>query len=135
MIFHSHLLNKFKLKLTKNTRFSFLFSSYSSNAQPNLLHFSTLSQTKQVHAFAILHDFLPHSVSLSASLILHYSIFRHPTTSLLLFQNSVAFSRTAFLWTPSSVLIPFLVSLMGLVSITPWFALVLSLMTTPTLLF
>ncbi|XP_058772544.1 pentatricopeptide repeat-containing protein At3g03580-like [Vicia villosa] len=103
MLFHSHLLNKFKFKFTNSTLFSFSFSS-SSNPQthPNLLHLcthsQTLSQTKQLHAFAILHAFLPHSVSISASLILQYATFGHPKNSLFLFQNTVSFSRTAFLW-------------------------------------
>ncbi|TKY46641.1 Pentatricopeptide repeat-containing protein [Spatholobus suberectus] len=112
MIFHSHVLNKHPLKLklpsiatllTKITHFSSLLSTFlHSSNHPNLLQLCTLchtlSQTKQVHAFALLHGFLPRSVSLCASLILQYASFGHPTTSLLLFQHSVPHSRSAFLW-------------------------------------
>ncbi|CAJ1964701.1 unnamed protein product [Sphenostylis stenocarpa] len=111
MIFHSHVLSqhpfKFKLPslkiLTKNTHFSSLFSpSLKSFNHPNLLQLctlcNTLSQTKQAHAFAILHGFLPRSVSICASLILQYASFGHPTSSLILFQHSVAYSGSAFLW-------------------------------------
>ncbi|XP_061356278.1 pentatricopeptide repeat-containing protein At3g16610-like [Gastrolobium bilobum] len=115
MLFHSHVLKKHSLKLlvppttlTKKTHFSSLSSSsnthtYSeSHTHPNLLKLCilshTLSQTKQLHAFAILHGFLPRSVSLCASLILQYATFGHPTTCLLLFEHSVPYSRSAFLW-------------------------------------
>ncbi|KAK7292628.1 hypothetical protein RJT34_15479 [Clitoria ternatea] len=112
MTFHSIVL-KFRLKLElrsttitttllKNTYFSSLSSNTPNYNHPNLLQLRTLSQTlaqtKQVHAFAILHGFLPHSVSLSASLILQYASFGHPSISLLLFQRSVPHCRSAFLW-------------------------------------
>ncbi|KEH33534.1 putative tetratricopeptide-like helical domain-containing protein [Medicago truncatula] len=103
MIFHSHhLLNKLKFKFKFKKHFSFSFSSSSSSSSSNLLHLcthsQTLSQTNQLHAFSILNAFLPHSVSISASLILKYASFRHPETSLILFQNTLPFSKTAFLW-------------------------------------
>ncbi|KAG5010990.1 hypothetical protein JHK87_019505 [Glycine soja] len=106
MIFHSHVVNKLPsitTPLTKNTHFSSFFStSLQTSNPPNLLQLctlcDTLSQTKQVHAFSLLHGFLPRSVSLCASLILQYASFGHPSNSLLLFQHSVAYSRSAFLW-------------------------------------
>ncbi|KAI9194740.1 hypothetical protein LWI28_008820 [Acer negundo] len=58
----------------------------------------SLHQTKQTHAFALLNGILPRSVSLSASLILRYAEFEQPTLSLLVFQQTVPYSHTAFLW-------------------------------------
>ncbi|CAK7330717.1 unnamed protein product [Dovyalis caffra] len=58
----------------------------------------SLYQTKQSHAFALLNGFLPQSISLCASLILKYATFHDPTTSLYLFQQTLPFSRSAFLW-------------------------------------
>ncbi|KAK1586797.1 hypothetical protein Q3G72_006231 [Acer saccharum] len=58
----------------------------------------SLHQTKQTHAFALLNGILPRSVSLSASLILRYAEFEQPTLSLLVFQQTVPYSYTAFLW-------------------------------------
>ncbi|QCE03539.1 structure-specific endonuclease subunit SLX1 [Vigna unguiculata] len=111
MIFHSHVPLQFKHKLklpslttlTKTTRFSSLVStSLQSFNHTNLLQLCTLchtlSQIKQVHAFAVFHGFLPRSVSLCASLILRYASFGHPTAAHILFQHSVAYSRSAFLW-------------------------------------
>ncbi|XP_027361543.1 putative pentatricopeptide repeat-containing protein At1g69350, mitochondrial [Abrus precatorius] len=111
MIFRCHVLNKHTLKLNlklvklyptitlfQNINFSSLSSSSNTYHHPNLLQLRTLSQIKQVHAFGILRGFLPHSVSLCASLILQYASFGHPSTSLLLFQQSVPYSRRAFLW-------------------------------------
>jgi pentatricopeptide repeat protein len=101
MIIHSHFLNKLKFNFNKNTFFS-SFSSNTHHTHPNLLHLcnlsQTLSQTNQLHAFAIINGFLPQSISISASLILQYATFSHPNTSLLLFQQSLPFSRTPFLW-------------------------------------
>ncbi|MBA0807143.1 hypothetical protein Gohar_022967 [Gossypium harknessii] len=55
-------------------------------------------QTKQTHAFAILHGLLPTDISISASLILRYSAFSSPSTCHLLFQQALPYSRTPFLW-------------------------------------
>ncbi|KAL2329911.1 hypothetical protein Fmac_017492 [Flemingia macrophylla] len=106
MRFHSHVLNKLPLKLklpstlSRNTYFSSVFPTCSHSC--NLLQLCTLchtlSQTKQVHAFALFHGFLPRSVSLCASFILQYASFGHPSASLLLFQQSLPHSRSAFLW-------------------------------------
>ncbi|KAL9276473.1 hypothetical protein ACSQ67_025987 [Phaseolus vulgaris] len=115
MIFHSHvflnkhLQSKHKLQLpslttlTKSTHFSsfgstFLQSFYHTNLLQLCTLCHTLSQIKQVHAFAVFHGFLPRSVSLCASLILRYASFELPTSSHSLFQHSVAYSRSAFLW-------------------------------------
>ncbi|KAK8641267.1 hypothetical protein V6N13_010682 [Hibiscus sabdariffa] len=54
-------------------------------------------QTKQAHAFAILHGLLPTDISLSASLILRYAAFHSPSTCHLLFQQALPYSRTPFL--------------------------------------
>ncbi|XP_047155162.1 putative pentatricopeptide repeat-containing protein At1g69350, mitochondrial [Vigna umbellata] len=116
MIFRSHVvLNTHRLQfkhkpklpslttLTKTTHFSSLVStSLQSFNHTNLLQLCTLchtlSQIKQAHAFAVFHGFLPRSVSLCASLILRYASFGHPTSSHILFQHSVVYSRSAFLW-------------------------------------
>ncbi|XP_057955677.1 pentatricopeptide repeat-containing protein At4g14170-like [Malania oleifera] len=58
----------------------------------------SLNQTKQAHAFALLHGLLPHSVSISASLILSYATFGDPSASHLLFEPTVPHCHTAFLW-------------------------------------
>nr|XP_043626271.1 pentatricopeptide repeat-containing protein At3g16610-like [Erigeron canadensis] len=58
----------------------------------------SLQQTKQAHAFAIISGRLPSSISISAVLILRYANFNHPLTSHILFQQSLPFSRSAFLW-------------------------------------
>ncbi|GMI92325.1 hypothetical protein like AT4G21300 [Hibiscus trionum] len=55
-------------------------------------------QTKQTHAFAILHGLLPTDISLSASLILRYAAFNSSSTCHLLFQQSLPYTRTPFLW-------------------------------------
>ncbi|RDX87435.1 Pentatricopeptide repeat-containing protein, partial [Mucuna pruriens] len=117
MIFHWNVVKKeplklkLKLKLASITRalskgsdLSSLYSTSnnSESESENLLqlsrHCHTLSQTKQVHAFALLLGLLPRSVSLCASLILQYASFSRPTASLLLFQRTLPHSRTAFLW-------------------------------------
>ncbi|GMP91562.1 hypothetical protein CsSME_00042212 [Camellia sinensis var. sinensis] len=58
----------------------------------------SLRQTQQAHAIALLKGLLPNSVSISASLILRYATFGDPSTSRTLFQLTVPFSRSAFLW-------------------------------------
>ncbi|RDX94079.1 putative pentatricopeptide repeat-containing protein, partial [Mucuna pruriens] len=117
MIFHWNVVKKeplklkLKLKLASITRalskgsdLSSLYSTSnnSESESENLLqlsrHCHTLSQTKQVHAFALLLGLLPRSISLCASLILQYASFARPTASLLLFQRTLPHSRTAFLW-------------------------------------
>ncbi|KAL7610047.1 hypothetical protein Lser_V15G13853 [Lactuca serriola] len=58
----------------------------------------SLQQTKQSHAIALLNGYLPNSISVSASLILQYATFGDPSTSRLLFHQSLPYSRSAFLW-------------------------------------
>ncbi|XP_057480662.1 pentatricopeptide repeat-containing protein At1g18485-like [Actinidia eriantha] len=58
----------------------------------------SLNQTKQAHAIALLNGFLPNSVSLCASLILHYATFGDPSTSRAVFERTLPYSRSAFLW-------------------------------------
>ncbi|GMN47136.1 hypothetical protein TIFTF001_016304 [Ficus carica] len=58
----------------------------------------SLRQAQQVHALALLNGFLPHSVSLCASLILSYASFGAPSASWRLFEETVEYCRTAFLW-------------------------------------
>ncbi|CAN1145237.1 Pentatricopeptide repeat-containing protein At1g18485 [Linum perenne] len=58
-----------------------------------------LLQIQQCHAFALLNGILPRSVSLSASLILRYAAQRAcPATFRRLFEETLPFSRSAFLW-------------------------------------
>ncbi|KAJ4724497.1 Pentatricopeptide repeat-containing protein [Melia azedarach] len=80
---------------------TFLFTE-TNHTHINLLTVSsdvrTLHQIKQTHAFALLNGFLPRSVSLSASLILRYADFRESRASLLLFEETVPYCRTPFLW-------------------------------------
>ncbi|KAK3205395.1 hypothetical protein Dsin_019441 [Dipteronia sinensis] len=72
--------------------------SFSSDPLAICSNSQSLHQTKQTHAFALLNGILPRSVSLSASLILRYAEFEQPTLSLLVFQQTVPYSHTAFLW-------------------------------------
>nr|KAJ0215038.1 hypothetical protein LSAT_V11C300148700 [Lactuca sativa] len=58
----------------------------------------SLQQTKQCHAIALLNGYLPNSISVSASLILQYATFGDPSTSRVLFHQSLPYSRSAFLW-------------------------------------
>ncbi|XP_050388154.1 pentatricopeptide repeat-containing protein At1g18485 isoform X2 [Argentina anserina] len=58
----------------------------------------TLHQTKQLHALSLLTGLLPGSVSLCASIILRYAAFHSPAACRRLFDLSVGYSRTAFLW-------------------------------------
>ncbi|KAK7274452.1 hypothetical protein RIF29_15542 [Crotalaria pallida] len=99
--------------IKKTTHFSSLSSSTTTTTTPthppDLLKLTstfslTLSQTKQIHASALLHGILPRSVSLSSSLILHYAAFHqtphlHPPAPLLLFLHTLPYSpNTPFLW-------------------------------------
>ena len=54
--------------------------------------------TKQTHAFAVLHGLLPTHIPLSAALILRYAAFNSPSTCHLLFQQTLPYSQTPFLW-------------------------------------
>ncbi|KAJ0015208.1 hypothetical protein Pint_21453 [Pistacia integerrima] len=58
----------------------------------------SLLQTKQTHAFARLNGFLPGSVSLCATLILRYAGFQEPNACFLLFEQTINYCHTAFLW-------------------------------------
>ncbi|XP_031287878.1 pentatricopeptide repeat-containing protein At5g27110-like [Pistacia vera] len=58
----------------------------------------SLLQTKQTHAFARLNGFLPGSVSLCATLILRYAGFKEPNACFLLFEQTINYCHTAFLW-------------------------------------
>lgn len=78
------------------------------------------------------------SLTVSPSPLLSFSnTLPLDTQKIPFFSSKKLFHFPALLscGTPSSVLIPLRVFLMGLVSITPWFVLVLGLMITPTLLF
>ncbi|XP_021734269.1 pentatricopeptide repeat-containing protein At5g27110-like [Chenopodium quinoa] len=91
-----------------------LFSTYATKAlQPSQPHFlspnsidflpllsslQSLHQTKQSHALALVFGFLPSSVSLCASLILNYAKFGSPVSCKFLFENSVFYCKTPFLW-------------------------------------
>ncbi|GAV76980.1 PPR domain-containing protein/PPR_2 domain-containing protein/PPR_3 domain-containing protein [Cephalotus follicularis] len=83
-----------KLKLTLSQPFSL----YTTNLLTLCSNSQSLRQTEQSHAFALVNGLLPTSVSLCASLILKYAAFNDLKTSLLLFEQSVAYSRTTFLW-------------------------------------
>ncbi|QHO23009.1 hypothetical protein S83_038122 [Arachis hypogaea] len=90
MIFHSHLFKKpFSSAIHTHTHSNLLKLCNLSN---------TLFQTKQVHAVALIHGFLPYSISLCASLILQYATFGNLPASLLLFQRTSLHSHSAFLW-------------------------------------
>ncbi|KAI3756691.1 hypothetical protein L1987_56513 [Smallanthus sonchifolius] len=58
----------------------------------------SLQQTKQSHAIALINNYLPNSISVSAALILQYATFGDTSTSRLLFHQSLPYSRSAFLW-------------------------------------
>ncbi|KAL2941347.1 hypothetical protein RDABS01_029697 [Bienertia sinuspersici] len=76
----------------------FLLSSNSIDLLPLLSSLQSLHQTKQSHGYALVCGLLPSSVSLCASLILNYAKFSHPYSCKNLFQNSVSFCKTSFLW-------------------------------------
>lgn len=69
-----------------------------SNILPICTSTQSLAQTKQAHAIALLQGLLPHSVSISASLILRYAHFKTPRAFKVLFNQAVAHCRNAFLW-------------------------------------
>ncbi|XP_050236310.1 pentatricopeptide repeat-containing protein At4g14170-like [Mercurialis annua] len=58
----------------------------------------SLTQTKQAHALALLNGFLPPSISLCAALILRYATFHRPSASHLLFQQTLPFVHSPFLF-------------------------------------
>ncbi|GMH13043.1 hypothetical protein Nepgr_014884 [Nepenthes gracilis] len=58
----------------------------------------SIPQTKQTHALAVVQGLLPESVSLSAALILNYATFGDFNSFRNIFEHSVPFCRTAFLW-------------------------------------
>ncbi|OIS99212.1 PREDICTED: pentatricopeptide repeat-containing protein At3g16610-like [Nicotiana attenuata] len=59
----------------------------------------SLLQTQQAHAVAITHGLLPISISISSALILRYAAFSaDPTIIRTLFDQSLPFSRSAFLY-------------------------------------
>ncbi|XP_065848547.1 putative pentatricopeptide repeat-containing protein At1g69350, mitochondrial [Euphorbia lathyris] len=58
----------------------------------------SLRQTQQSHANALLNGFLPQSVSLCASLILRYATFHNPAPCYRLFEDTLPYVRSAFLW-------------------------------------
>ncbi|KNA24348.1 hypothetical protein SOVF_016480 [Spinacia oleracea] len=65
---------------------------------PLLSSLQSLHQTKQSHALALVFGFLPSSVSLCASLILNYAKFGNPVSCKSLFEKSVFYCKTPFLW-------------------------------------
>ncbi|XP_074321215.1 putative pentatricopeptide repeat-containing protein At1g69350, mitochondrial [Silene latifolia] len=87
-------------------QFSSLFSTSSSqflssttvDLLPLLSSIKSLNQTKQSHALALVYGSLPSSVSLSASLILNYAKFGSPLSSQILFESTVFYCRTTYLW-------------------------------------
>ncbi|WCJ30054.1 Pentatricopeptide repeat (PPR) superfamily protein [Euphorbia peplus] len=58
----------------------------------------SLSQTQQSHAYALLNGILPESISLSSSLILRYANFQNPLPCFRLFEHTLPYARSAFLW-------------------------------------
>ncbi|KAJ8450587.1 hypothetical protein Cgig2_020224 [Carnegiea gigantea] len=65
---------------------------------PLLSSLQSLRENKQSHALALVHGFLPSSVSICASLILNYAKFGDPYSSGYLFERSASYCKTAFLW-------------------------------------
>ncbi|KAK1430452.1 hypothetical protein QVD17_13181 [Tagetes erecta] len=91
-----------ELKRLQNTR---LYSTISQQCNQTVLPLITsaksLKQTKQSHAIALISNYLPFSISVSAALILQYATFRdesYESTSIILFHQSLPYSRSAFLW-------------------------------------
>ncbi|GLU18932.1 hypothetical protein SLE2022_352080 [Rubroshorea leprosula] len=58
----------------------------------------SLLQAKQIHACAILNGHLPVNGAVCASLILRYADFNAPSTSRILFEQTIPYDHTAFLW-------------------------------------
>ncbi|XP_017227669.1 pentatricopeptide repeat-containing protein At4g14170 [Daucus carota subsp. sativus] len=103
MLYHARSLflpSKSLLKFRPNTYTHFHTQPHfvSSNILPICSSTLSLAQTKQAHALALLSGLLPHSVSVSASLILQYAKFNSPRAFKLLFDHTVGHCRTAFLW-------------------------------------
>ncbi|KAK9692269.1 hypothetical protein RND81_09G252800 [Saponaria officinalis] len=74
---------------------------HSSNPPDFLLLLSSiqsLNQIKQSHGLAVVFGLLPSSVSLCASLILNYAKFGRTKSSRILFERTVFYCRTTFLW-------------------------------------
>ncbi|KAL4567535.1 hypothetical protein LXL04_023122 [Taraxacum kok-saghyz] len=90
------------LKRLQNAQKTLSFSTIPQKGHHNILPLcasaKSLQQTKQSHAIALLNGYLPNSISVSASLILQYATFGDPSTSRLLFLQSLPYSRSAFLW-------------------------------------
>ncbi|KAJ8755315.1 hypothetical protein K2173_019113 [Erythroxylum novogranatense] len=78
------------------------YLSFSPATRTDLLFFTSkaqsLLQVKQSHAFALINGFLPQAVSICASLILRYGAYRESTTCHRLFDETVQYSKSAFLW-------------------------------------
>ncbi|XP_071686033.1 putative pentatricopeptide repeat-containing protein At1g69350, mitochondrial [Rutidosis leptorrhynchoides] len=58
----------------------------------------SLHQTKQSHAIAITTGYLPTSITISAALILQYATFQNPSSSHILFHQSLPYSNSSFLY-------------------------------------
>nr|UPT49317.1 pentatricopeptide repeat protein AaPPR221 [Agave angustifolia]UPT49755.1 pentatricopeptide repeat protein AaPPR1362 [Agave angustifolia] len=85
-------------------------SSYESYLHHLILHSQSLSQTKQLHARSLLLQLLPNSSLLSSALILSYSSFQTPSSSLLLLDsspNSSAFLHNSLIRALSNSNLPF----------------------------
>ncbi|XP_057515547.1 pentatricopeptide repeat-containing protein At1g18485-like [Amaranthus tricolor] len=76
----------------------FLLPSNSIDLLPLISSSQSLQQTKQSHALALVSGLLPSSISLSASLILSYAKFNQPNSCKFLFEKSVSYCKTSFLW-------------------------------------
>ncbi|KAJ0803113.1 putative tetratricopeptide-like helical domain superfamily [Helianthus annuus] len=88
-----------KLTSFKKTQsFSTNPHKYSQNILPLCASTKSLQQTQQSHAIALTNGYLPNSISISAALILQYATYGDPSTSHLLFHQSVSYCRSAFLW-------------------------------------
>ncbi|XP_044483220.1 pentatricopeptide repeat-containing protein At4g14170-like [Mangifera indica] len=95
----SRILSKYHFLLRKT---HCTYHSSTNHTHVNLLTIASnsksLRQTKQVHAFALHNGFLPRSVSLCASLILRYAAFQESNACFLLFEQTISYCHTAFLW-------------------------------------
>ncbi|KAI3700494.1 hypothetical protein L2E82_45124 [Cichorium intybus] len=97
-----NFISSSKLKRLQNAQKTRSFSTISQECHHTILPLynsaKSLQETKQSHAAALLNGYLPNSISVSASLILRYATFGDPSTSRLLFYQSLPYSRSAFLW-------------------------------------
>ncbi|XP_047333396.1 pentatricopeptide repeat-containing protein At4g14170-like [Impatiens glandulifera] len=96
------------------TRFTFLSSSaiaahsqwtqYQSTnrTHSDILYLSSsaqsIQQTKELHAASLLNGFLPFNFSIAASLILSYARYGDTISARTIFESTVLYCRTAFLW-------------------------------------